>query len=71
MIDFGIPNGYTSMARTVGLPAAIGVRLILEDKINLTGVVAPMVPEIYEPVVTELEELGLHFEEKWEELAKA
>jgi saccharopine dehydrogenase-like NADP-dependent oxidoreductase len=71
MIDFGIPNGYTSMARTVGLPAAIGVRLILEDKINLTGVVAPMMPAIYEPVLKELEELGLHFEEKWEELAKA
>ncbi len=71
MIDFGIPHGYTSMARTVGLPAAIGVRLILEDKIDLTGVVAPMMPEIYEPVLKELEALGLHFEEKWEVLAKA
>lgn len=71
MVDFGIPNGYTSMARTVGLPAAIGVRLILEGKVNLTGVQAPMMPEIYEPVLAELEELGIHFVEKWEELAKA
>ncbi len=70
MIDFGIPNGYTSMARTVGLPAAIGVRLILEDKIGLTGVVAPMTPEIYEPVLNELEELGIHFVEKWEAVAR-
>lgn len=71
MVDFGIPNGYTSMARTVGLPAAIGVRLILEDKVDLTGVVAPMMPQIYEPVLNELEALGIHFVEKCEELAKA
>jgi len=66
MVDFGIPNGYTSMARTVGLPSAIGVRLILEGKINLTGVQIPVVPEIYEPVLNELETLGIHFDEKWE-----
>lgn len=71
MVDFGIPNGYTSMARTVGLPAAIAVRLIMEGKVDLTGVVAPVMPELYEPVLNELEELGIRFVEKWEELAKA
>ena len=71
MVDFGIPHGYTSMARTVGLPAAIAVRMILEDKINLTGVVAPVVPEIYEPVLEELEAMGIRFVENWETLEKA
>jgi saccharopine dehydrogenase-like NADP-dependent oxidoreductase len=71
MVDFGIPHGYTSMARTVGLPAAIGVRLILEGKIDARGVLAPMTPEIYEPALEELESLGIHFEEKWEEIARA
>ena len=71
MVDFGIPHGYTSMARTVGLPAAIAVRMILEDKINLTGVVAPVMPEIYEPVLDELEALGIRFVEKWSALEKA
>jgi saccharopine dehydrogenase-like NADP-dependent oxidoreductase len=66
MIDFGMPHGDTSMSRTVGLPAAIGVRLILEGEIDLTGVHAPVVPEIYEPVLEELEELGIHFTEEWE-----
>ena len=70
MIDFGIPDGDTSMSRTVGLPAAIGVRLILQGKINLTGVHTPVVPEIYEPVLEELEQLGIHFTEKWETLEK-
>ena len=65
MVDFGIPNGFTSMARTVGLPSAIGVRLILEEKIGLTGVQIPVVPEIYEQVLNELEALGVHFEERW------
>lgn len=65
MVDFGIPHGDTSMARTVGLPAAIGVRLILEGKIALTGVQVPVVPEIYEPVLAELEGLGIRFVETW------
>ena len=68
MIDFGIPHGDTSMSRTVGLPAAISVKLILQGKINLTGVHTPVVPEIYEPVLEELEQLGIHFTEKWETL---
>jgi saccharopine dehydrogenase (NADP+, L-glutamate forming) len=58
------------MSRTVGLPAAIGVRLILQGKINLTGVRTPVVPEIYEPVLEELEQLGIQFTEKWETLER-
>jgi saccharopine dehydrogenase (NADP+, L-glutamate forming) len=60
MIDFGIPYGDTSMARTVGLPAAIAVRLILHGEFEgLTGVQVPVIPEIYEPVLAELTELGI------------
>ena len=70
MVDFGIPHGDTSMSRTVGLPAAIGVRLILQGKINLTGVHTPVVPEIYEPVLAELEKLGIGFVETWETVKK-
>ncbi len=66
LIDFGIPNGDTSMARTVGLPAAVAVKLILQGRINMTGVHIPVVPEIYEPILEELEELGIKFEERTE-----
>ena len=66
MVDFGIPDGDTSMARTVGLPAAIGVKLILTGKIKMTGVQIPVVPEIYEPVLEELEAQGIRFVETWE-----
>jgi saccharopine dehydrogenase-like NADP-dependent oxidoreductase len=66
MIDYGIPHGDTSMSRTVGLPAAIATRLILQGKIDLTGVQVPVIPEIYEPVLAELESMGIKFTEKTE-----
>ncbi len=68
MVDFGIPNGDTSMARTVGLPAAIATRMILDGQIQLTGVHIPVLPEIYNPVLDELEQLGIKMEEQTERL---
>jgi saccharopine dehydrogenase-like NADP-dependent oxidoreductase len=49
----------TAMALTVGLPAAIGACLILQGKIQLTGVHIPVLPEIYEPVLLELRQQGV------------
>ncbi|MEO0093271.1 MAG: saccharopine dehydrogenase C-terminal domain-containing protein [candidate division WOR-3 bacterium] len=64
LIDFGIPNGDTAMSRTVSLPAAIAAKLILTDKIKLTGIQIPVVSEIYEPVLAELETLNIVCKEK-------
>ncbi|MFQ6100019.1 MAG: saccharopine dehydrogenase C-terminal domain-containing protein [Anaerolineae bacterium] len=69
LIDFGVPGGNSAMARTVGLPAAIGTRMILEEEITLTGVHIPVLPEIYEPVLGELEQLGIACTEKREVLS--
>ncbi|TFH11876.1 MAG: saccharopine dehydrogenase [Candidatus Thorarchaeota archaeon] len=63
MIDYGIPNGDSSMSRTVALPVAIASRMILEGQINLTGVYRPIIPEIYEPILEELATLGISLEE--------
>ena len=68
IIDLGIPGGDTSMNRTVGLPAAIGVHLILEGQVHTPGVLIPIYPELYEPVLAELEHLGIHFTEKVERI---
>ena len=38
--------------------------MILEGEINLTGVHIPVLPEIYEPVLGELERLGIVCEEE-------
>lgn len=64
LIDYGLPHGDSSMSRTVGLPAAIAARLVLEGRIGLKGVQVPVEPEIYGPVLDELEKLGVRFEEK-------
>ncbi|MDD5766495.1 MAG: saccharopine dehydrogenase C-terminal domain-containing protein [Candidatus Marinimicrobia bacterium] len=64
LIDFGIPGGDSSMARTVSLPAAIATRMILQGEINLTGVHGPVLPEVYNPVLNELEKMNIICKEK-------
>ncbi|MBW1650006.1 MAG: saccharopine dehydrogenase NADP-binding domain-containing protein [Deltaproteobacteria bacterium] len=59
----GIKGKDSAMSRTVGLPAAIGVKLIAENKIDLTGVHIPVLPQIYEPVLNELETMDIKFTE--------
>jgi saccharopine dehydrogenase (NADP+, L-glutamate forming) len=64
LIDYGIPHGDSSMARTVSLPLGIGVKLMAEGKIDLTGVQIPIKKEIYEPVLNGLEQLNIKMIEK-------
>lgn len=61
LVDYGIPGGDTSMARTVSLPAAIAAELIVKEKGNLPvrGVCLPIIPQIYGPVLSGLERLGI------------
>ena len=63
MVDYGIPDGDSSMSRLVGLPAAIAAKMILQGEIDLTGVYTPTIPAIYEPVLAELATLGVSFRE--------
>lgn len=64
MIDYGTPNGYSSMARTVGLPAAMGARYVLDGTIKKRGVIGPMSKAVYEPVLKELETHGVRMVER-------
>jgi saccharopine dehydrogenase-like NADP-dependent oxidoreductase len=63
LIDYGIPNGDSSIARTTGLPPAIVARLFLEGRIPGHGLILPTLPEIYEPCLAELEKEGIHLQE--------
>jgi len=65
MVDFATPHD-TSISRTVALPAAIAVKLILGNKIDAKGVRIPVDKAIYEPVLKELEELGISMKEEWD-----
>jgi len=64
LLDYGIPDGDSSIARTVALPAAIAVKMILHGAINITGVHIPVTPEIYNPILDELEGLNIVFDKK-------
>jgi saccharopine dehydrogenase (NADP+, L-glutamate forming) len=65
MLDFGKDANDTSIARTVALPAAVAVKMILENRITLKGVYRPVVPEIYNPVLSELEKMGIKMKEEY------
>lgn len=47
------------MARLVSMPAAIAVKMVLTGQITATGVHVPVIPEIYKPVLDELETHGI------------
>eukprot|EP01126_Amoeba_proteus_P048613 TRINITY_DN5636_c0_g1_i2.p1 TRINITY_DN5636_c0_g1~~TRINITY_DN5636_c0_g1_i2.p1 ORF type:complete len:344 (-),score=64.64 TRINITY_DN5636_c0_g1_i2:147-1178(-) len=51
----------TAMSTTVGLPLAIATRLVLKNSVVLKGLQIPTIPEIYEPILSELEEHGIKF----------
>ncbi|MEQ8904765.1 saccharopine dehydrogenase C-terminal domain-containing protein [Ekhidna sp.] len=64
MVALGDDDVNTAMSKTVGLPLAIAAKLILQGKINLSGVQVPIRKEIYEPVLEELTNTGLSFNER-------
>lgn len=63
LVNYGEPHGDSAVARTVALPAAIAVKMILNNTIKLTGVHIPIIPEIYNPILNELETMDVSFTE--------
>lgn len=63
MVTIGEDQTYTAMAKTVGLPVGIVSLQILTGKIKTPGVQLPISKEVYEPVLAELEQQGIHFSE--------
>lgn len=65
MLDFGTLKTDTSVARTVALPAACGVEMILEGKITVKGVYIPVIPDIYNPILDQLETMNIKMVEEY------
>ncbi|KAJ3217080.1 hypothetical protein HDU67_008549 [Dinochytrium kinnereticum] len=61
LIAYGDPLGYSAMAKTVGLPAAIATEMILNREIDRMGVLAPVYKDIYDPMLVKLEAEGIKF----------
>ncbi|TAN01629.1 MAG: saccharopine dehydrogenase [Chitinophagaceae bacterium] len=54
---------HTAIAKTVGLPLGILAKLVLTGKVTVTGLHIPVMPEVYVPVLKELEEYNIRFKE--------
>jgi saccharopine dehydrogenase-like NADP-dependent oxidoreductase len=68
MVVIGKDYHHTAISRTVGLPAAMGVKLILTNQIQERGVLAPITPDIYLPILQELASYGIDFKEETHEI---
>lgn len=64
LVVTGKDQVHTAMAITVGLPLAIGVKMMMLGQIKLRGVIMPVMPEVYLPILKELEEYGVKFTEE-------
>lgn len=63
MVIKGDDQTYTAMAKTVGLPVAMAALKILNEEITTPGVQLPIAKEVYEPILKELENYGITFNE--------
>ena len=63
LIVTGEDNRRTAMAKTVGLPLGITIKLMLQRRLKLTGLHIPVLLEIYDLVLPELEKNGICFKE--------
>jgi saccharopine dehydrogenase-like NADP-dependent oxidoreductase len=64
LVDYGIPDGDSSMARTVSLPVAIATRMIVEGRITQRGVIAPVKPDVYNAILDELATMDIVCQER-------
>lgn len=64
LIMKGEDGANTAMSKLVGLPLGIFVKLLIQGKVSTTGVNIPTMPEVYEPVMRELEDYGVRFIEE-------
>lgn len=57
-------GGFSIMSQTVGFTCAIATRLVLQKKFPQRGVLSPIYPEIYEPILEELKSIGVCLKEE-------
>ncbi|KAK3526193.1 hypothetical protein QTP70_017749 [Hemibagrus guttatus] len=61
LVVYGDTNGFSAMAKSVGYPAAIAARMVLDGELNTKGLLVPVTKNIYAPVLRRLQQEGLQF----------
>ncbi|KAB0795235.1 hypothetical protein PPYR_12074 [Photinus pyralis] len=59
-VVYGDVNGNSAMAKTVGYPAAVATKMVLDGEIQERGVILPFAPEVYRPILSRLRAEGLN-----------
>ncbi len=64
MVSVGEDQTYTAMAKTVGLPLGMATLKILNGEVSRKGVLRPIYPDIYNPILKDLESYNIKFNEQ-------
>jgi len=56
LVEYGDPNGYSAMAKLVGIPCGVAIKQVLDGTISEKGILAPMTTKINDPLMKELKE---------------
>ena len=64
LCEYGDPAGYSAMAKLVGVPCGVAVKQVLDGTISERGILAPMTPEINNPLMEELKKFGIELVEE-------
>lgn len=60
-VVYGTPasqGGHSAMALTVGYPAAIATKMVLDGEIQERGVILPFAPDVFMPMLSRLRAEG-------------
>ncbi|SCV73183.1 BQ2448_7108 [Microbotryum intermedium] len=63
LVQYGTSEA-SAMATTVGVPIAIGALLILDEQLTKKGIVTPSDPQVWRPLLKELDKVGVRMVEK-------
>lgn len=67
LCEYGEPTGPSStsaMAKLVGVPCGVAVKMVLDGRIKEKGVLAPLTPALTEPLIEELKKYNIEMIEK-------
>ena len=64
LVDYGDPDGYSAMAKLVGITGGIACKMVLDGSISERGLLAPLTPALNDPLMAELRKHGIWLTEK-------
>ncbi|KAM5189437.1 alpha-aminoadipic semialdehyde synthase, mitochondrial isoform 3-T3 [Callospermophilus lateralis] len=59
LVVYGDFNGFSAMAKTVGLPTAMAAKMLLNGEIEAKGLMGPFSKEIYGPILDRIKAEGI------------